>query len=613
MLKSVRLSLSFLTRRQQVTYISLVALKALTGILDVAGIALIGLIASIAVTQVNPTSASSKPTVILGITLPKIDGQGLLILVLCVLAVFILKAAAAITLSWRLTSTIANIEGENAGKIANYLLRGSLDFVKGYSKAEFQYAMTGSTTYAFTGLLNNIATLGSESFLLLVVGATFFVVNPIAAVFAIVYFAIVILIIQVFIGRSLKRAGQDAVEGTVLTTNAISDTMDTFREISVLAKQPLFIKRIYTSRLKVARSGAVMTFLSGMPRYVVETALMLGVVLFVGQQFLTGQLATGIVTIGVFLTGGVRMMASLLPLQSALGAMKHNAEQAELAQQLLLQIRAREAASAETPIESRDLSHVHVEGGKLGLPLVLDNVTYRYPGDEHDTLHSVSLSIEAGQHVAIIGPSGAGKTTMVDLILGLIPPTSGTVRIGGEEPTELRAFSPGIISYVPQKPGLVSGSIAENIALGIPEDEIDRELLDSVLHKAYLTDFMATLPEGVDTSVGKQVDSLSGGQIQRIGLARALYAQPRFLILDEATSGLDAGSEAFISESLRELQGHVTVVIIAHRLSTVQHSDMVHVVEAGKVTASDKFKALQKRVPMVAEYVKLMSFDSNEE
>jgi ATP-binding cassette subfamily C protein len=605
MLAAVRLSLSFLTRKQRFQYFALVVLRALTGLLDVVGIGLIGFIASAAVSQIG--SADGAPTKLLGFTIPHIDSLGLLWLVIIVLLVFVFKALIAIFLTWRLTSFIADVESKNASKIATHLLHGSLDSVKQYSKAEFQWAITGSTTYAFTGLLNNVATLGSEGFLLVVVAGTFFLVDPVAAIFALVYFSVIIVVIQVVIGRSLKRSGEDAVEGTVLTTNAISDTMDTFREISVLAKQQLFLDRIRQSRFRVARSGAVMTFLSGMPRYVVETALMLGVVIFVGQQFLSGQLATGIATIGVFLTGGVRIMASLLPLQSAVGSIKQNMEQARLAQGLLVKARdeAAETAATDAGSDPVRLPSPEVEG----LPIRIEGANYRFPGDTHDTLHEITLDVIAGQHVAIIGPSGAGKTTMVDLILGLVRPDSGTVRIGGVEPTDLRKLAPGMISYVPQKPGLVSGTIAENIALGIDPQLIDRHLLLKVISAAYLDDFIESLPEGVDTSVGKQVDALSGGQIQRIGLARALYTQPKLLILDEATSGLDAGSEAFVSESLRELRGDVTVIIIAHRLSTVQHSDVVHVMENGRITASDNFKALQATVPMVAEYVRLMSFD----
>jgi ATP-binding cassette, subfamily B, bacterial PglK len=606
MFASVRLSLSFLTGKQRIQYFALVILKALTGLFDIVGIALIGVIAGVAVTQLNSTSSGAGTTKILGFTIPRIDGQALVWLVIFVLLVFVLKAVIAISLTWRLTAFVAAVESENARRIANYLLRGSLASVKKYSTSEFQYAITGSTTYAFTGLLNNLATFVSEGFLLLVVSATFFFVNPIAAIFALAYFSVVILIIQVFIGGQLKRAGKGAVEGTLLALSTISDTLDSFREVSVLAKQDLFIDRIYSARRQVARSNAVMTFLSGMPRYVVETALMLGVVIFVGQQFLTGQLSTGIVTIGVFLTGGVRIMASLLPLQSAIGAMKPNVEQAALAQSFLTEIVANQTVVADSP---GPLSEEHTAVGGGGLPIHIEKASYRYPGNSVGTLHDISLEVPGGQQVAIIGPSGAGKTTLVDMILGLIHPDSGQVRIGGIEPNVLRKLAPGAVSYVPQKPGIVSGSIAENVALGILEEDIDYELLDDVLKAAFLEDFIATLPEGVHASVGMQSDALSGGQIQRIGLARALYARPRLLILDEATSGLDASSESFISRSLHSLHGSVTVVIIAHRLSTVQHSDMVHVVEDGQITASDKFKALQTTVPLVAEYVRLMSFN----
>jgi ATP-binding cassette, subfamily B, bacterial PglK len=242
------------------------------------------------------------------------------------------------------------------------------------------------------------------------------------------------------------------------------------------------------------------------------------------------------------------------------------------------------------------------------VPLVIKGVTFRYATSSSDALREVSMRLEPGSYAALIGPSGAGKTTLVDLILGLVEPGTGTVRIDGERPDDLRDKLPGIISYVPQKPGMVSGSIADNIALGIPPEDVDSALLQKVVDQAYLRDFIDSLPDGIDTSVGKQVDSLSGGQIQRIGLARALYAQPRLLILDEATSGLDAGSEAFIVKTLRDLHGEVTVLVIAHRLSAVQHADNVYVMEKGRITASGGFSTLRATVPMVEEYVQLMSF-----
>ncbi len=607
MIAAARLALGLLTIRQRVQYVSFVVLRALTGFLDVLGIFLIGFIASVGATQFGEDGASGKPSTILGIEIPPLDEGQLLLIVVGVLVVFVGKALLAIGLTRLMTQFIARIETENATKISEMLLRGSLDDVKRYSKAQLQYAVTSSASSLFTGILNNVATLVSEGFLLVVIVASFFIVNPLAAVFTLLYFAIIVVVIQVVIGGSIRRAGKESAIGSVDTINALSDSLDSFREISVLGKQRLFLEKLEVSRGRLSRSAAMFAFLGGMPRYVVETALILGVVIFVGQQFLAGELASGIVTIGVFLTGGVRIMASLLPLQAAVSAITQNAQQAAIAVELLRL--ATSPAVRESMQKTGDISLVPRDAP---LAVHIDAVRFRYPGDTADTLHDIKVDFAPGQYVAIIGPSGAGKTTLVDLILGLIRPDTGTVEIGGMSPVVLRALAPGLVSYVPQKPGMVSGTIAENIALGVRPSEIDHELLERAISAAYLTDFIASLPDGVDTSVGAQVDALSGGQIQRIGLARALYAQPRFLILDEATSGLDAGSEAFVAQSLRHLHGDVTVVVIAHRLSTVQHADVVHVMQEGRIAASGDFKTLRKTVPMVAEYVKLMSFEGSE-
>lgn len=601
MYAAARLSLSFMTRQERAKYFTLIALRAIAAFLDVFGILLIGLIASVAAQQLEPEGTTTEPTVVLGFEIPRLDTQGLLLLVIFVLAVFIIKAVIAITLVRVLSRFIAVVEVRNARSIADFLLRGSLGNAKKFSKAEFQYAITVSSNWAFTGILNNVANIISETFLLVIIAIAFIAINPVAALFAFLYFAGVMVLMQYFIGRSLKKAGEDAAQGNVEANNAVSDTLDTFREISVLAKQDLFVDRINNSRFRLASSGATVAFLGGMPRYIIETALILGVVMLVGQQLLTGQLASGLATLGVFLTGGVRIMASLLPLQTAFAALKVNAEQSKLAHRLLGQVR-------DFVPEKIDPGAASAVDTEVGLPVSVTKAHFRFDGDSHDTIKGVSLEIPAGQYAAIIGPSGAGKTTLVDLMLGLVRPSRGDVRIGTLEPNVLRTLAPGLVSYVPQKPGLVSGSIAENIALGVHPDHIDYDLVRESVDAAFLTDFIDTLPDGLHTSVGKQVDSLSGGQIQRIGLARALYARPRLLILDEATSGLDAGSEAFIGQSLEKLHGKVTVIVIAHRLSTVQHADNVHVLENGKITASGDFKTVQATVPMVAEYVKLMSF-----
>jgi len=596
-IQAARQAMSLLTTRERMIYGIIVAARALVGFLDVFGIFLIGVVAALGVTQLAPDEGAPS---FLGFQLPDLDEAGLFWLVVFVLAVFAVKAIIAIALSRLLTAFIARIEARAADRLAARLLGGDLENVRRMSKADFQFALTESTKWTFTGVLNNIASIFVEGFLLLLVAVAFIVVDPVVALFALAYFALIVIGMQAGIARILKRAGEDAVASTVETLGSISDTIDTFREISVLGRHQLYLERLSTSRFKLARSGATLAFLGGVPRYVVETALILGVVLFVGQQLLASQLAEGLATLGVFLGGAVRIMGAILPLQTAAAALKVNAEQSARARALLLEAAAH-PATASTAVAAR------APEGPLGVSL--DDVTYRYPGEQNPALKGVSLDIAPGSFVALVGPSGAGKSTLAEVVLGLAQPTSGTVRIGGVAPLALRAGSPGAVSYVPQRPGMVSGSIAENVALGIEPERIDRDRVQEVLRFAHLEQFVAGLPDGIDTTVGKQADAFSGGQIQRIGLARALYAQPRLLVLDEATSALDAGTEAVISESLQKLRGDTTLVVIAHRLSTVQHADVVFVIEEGEIAASGDFPTVRRTVPMVAEYVKLMSFD----
>jgi ATP-binding cassette, subfamily B, bacterial PglK len=596
---AARSALSFMTARERIMYVVIVAARALVGLLDVIGILLVGLIAALGAAQFAGAGAGSQ---FLGITLPHLEGTDLLWLVVVVLFVFVFKAVVAISLSRGLTAFVARVESRNAKLLTAHLLGGTLENVRRMSKADFQFAITDSTKWTFTGLLNNVASIVVEGFLLLLVAAAFIVVDPIVALFALGYFAVIVIGMQAGIARILKRAGEDAAASTIETVGSVSDTIDTFREIAVLGRSQLYLDRLDSSRTRLARSGATLAFLGGMPRYVVETALILGVVVFVGQQLLTGQLTEGLATLGVFLGGAVRIMGAILPLQTAAAALKVNVEQSSRARALLIEAYRDLAPATVATAASGERAE-----GPLGVHI--SDLVYRYPGEGAPALDGVSLDIDAGRFVAIVGPSGAGKSTLVEVILGLALPTSGEVSVGSRSPIELRAESPGAVSYVPQRPGMVSGTIAENVALGVRPGEIDRERVHEVLRFAQLEDFIATLPDGIDSTVGKQADAFSGGQIQRIGLARALYVAPSLLVLDEATSGLDAGTEAVISESLQKLRGSTTLVVIAHRLSTVQHADTVFVIENGTLTASGDFPTVRRTVPMIAEYVKLMSFD----
>jgi ATP-binding cassette subfamily C protein len=341
-----------------------------------------------------------------------------------------------------------------------------------------------------------------------------------------------------------------------------------------------------------------------MPRYIVETALMIAVALFVLWQAATGDLVKAAGTLGVFLSGGLRLTASLLPLQSAFLTIKQSIPVAAEALKFLSPNYSSEVVSLDKNSQSVEVSRaVRVELRKVG---------FQYPESLRPALTDIDLEINPGQQIALVGPSGSGKSTLADLILGLLKPTSGSLLIDGQNPKNVIANHPGRMCYVPQRPGMISGTVSENIALGVPHEEVDLQRLEWAIESAHLKQVLAELPDGVQTNLGKRKDELSGGQLQRIGLARALYSGPGLLVMDEATSALDAESENEINKALDEMRGLVTVVLIAHRLNTVQRSDSVFLVQHGRITASGTFPELLKTNETVQNLAKLMSIDSVE-
>ena len=221
-------------------------------------------------------------------------------------------------------------------------------------------------------------------------------------------------------------------------------------------------------------------------------------------------------------------------------------------------------------------------------------------------LAAVSLNVPAGSSLAIVGPTGAGKSTLADLILGVLIPDSGVTLIGGFAPAEAIRKSPGAVGYVPQDVAMVNGTVRENVALGFPVEIIDDEWVWDALRRAHLGKFLRDSREGIDTLIGEHGIKLSGGQRQRLGIARALYTRPKLLVLDEATSALDAETEKAIAQTLKELEGTVTTVTIAHRLATIRHCDLVVYLEGGRVQAQGSFNEVRAMAPQFDRQAQLL-------
>lgn len=605
LLTIVGVSWSLLTKSEKVFFaIRALARIALNG-LDIVAVGLMGVLGAI-----TATGLSGQNFEIFGFALPQPTAGNVILLVGLVAGLFILKGGLGILFTRWTAVFLAQVEIKNSAKVARYLFSGSLQRLREYSRAEIGFLVDRSTNATFSGVLGAMTTLVIEATLFLSIFVVFIAVDPLAALVIALYFAVLVYLLQLATAKRYFSSGRNIQRGAVDTGDSILEMVDGFREIAVLSKQNYFLTRFIEAKKLTARTGVTLQILKSLPRYIAEAGLIVGALGFVVWQLSRGSLGEGLLALGIFLAGSFRMMGTILPLQQVWNELRVMQKWVTMAQGVLVKLRDTPElldASIYTP------THIDPENSsrekREGIEVELDRVSFHHRGASRPTIDSVSLVAPAGSFIAIVGPSGAGKTTLVDLILGLYAPDSGSVSVDGIDPEMLRETRPGLLSYVPQKPGLVAGSIAHNVALGVHPSEWDEEAIWSALEGAQLAEHVRSLGDTIHSTLGSHSDALSGGQIQRLGLARALYSKPHLIVLDEATSGLDAATEASIATAIRDLGKETTVIVIAHRLSTIQHADQVLVMDEGRILDSGTFKEVRKRVPMIEEYVKLMSFD----
>ena len=576
-------------------------------VFDLVGILAIGFVVTSTAVFLTEGSSPDRVLEFMGFKIPAITAQTLPLAAGAILAIFLLKAFLSILITKRVAFFVATIEARSARYIAEKVFGGDLDDARLISREETAYAIQAGSPAAFNVVLNAAATVFAEATLFILICLGFLIIDPLATFAAVLYFAVVALLIQYFIGTLMKRSGVLAVQGTVKANTAVGDLISVFRELSVLGLRHKYIDRIYSARVEAAESEATRTYLNGMPRYIVEASLLLGVAAFVLVQTSTGDVVASATTVGVFLSGGFRLTAAILPLQAALLHISGILPTASKAHELLSGYKANSNNQENAKPKSKP---TQIKPSPTPLGVTFEKVSFQYANSEGPAINNATFTIGAGEQVALVGPSGAGKSTIADLICGVLAPSNGTIEVSQQDLSS-NPESGNSVSYVPQKPGVVSGTVADNVALGFGSGEFDETLVWEALESANLKQVIKALPNGIFTDLGKFQDGLSGGQIQRLGLARALYSMPGLLVMDEATSALDAESEAEIAKALNQMRGKVTVVLIAHRLNTVQHADKVFLIDQGKVLDEGTFKELLGRNPSLERLVQLMKVDED--
>jgi ATP-binding cassette, subfamily B, bacterial PglK len=515
------------------------------------------------------------------------------ILALCVLVAFVLKTVITLGIKWWSYGALAESEARTSIRLFDSYLFAPYSFHAQRSSAEALRNLTESVPITYQQALTGVVGVVSEGTVVILITLLVVVAAPVAALGLMAYFLVVGLVYGRVVLRRTPRLGQRyqtvAAEGLTVMTQSFG----AIKQIIAANKQPTFAERFLKNRKLMAVIRQKVQFVGEVPRLYLELAFVVGVVLLTLTivQLENTDRALGILVL--FFAAGLRLLPALNRLFNAVTSMRVGraalSSVADINRELRTATREREDRSVAPQMTG---------------PIRLNDVTFSYPAAHRPALNQVSIDIQRGSTVGVVGPSGAGKSTLVDLMLALHQPTAGQLLVGDADIDAHPEAWRDRVGLVPQDVYLLDAPLRENIAFGDPPDEIDDGLVAQVVAEAELTELIASLPEGLNTSVGERGVRLSGGQKQRVGIARALYRRPELLLLDEATSALDTITEQRITKTIESLHGHATIVIVAHRLSTVRYCDQIVFLVGGHVKARGTFEELILQEPQFAELVR---------
>ena len=434
---------------------------------------------------------------------------------------------------------------------------------------------------------------------IMIIGLAF--ISPFTTISMIFIFALVGIFLHKFMDVRAGLLGQKNYKTSIEANEKISEALLLFRELAVRNRRNYYARQIASLRLSQAATRAELSFMPYLSKYVIETSVVVGALVIGLSQFFMGDTVQAVVTLAIFLAAGSRLAPAVLRVQQGSITIRAALAQAEPTLNLI------ETLSKSMPLEDvkDEIDLVH---SGFDPRIEFQNVNLTYPGNPGSALSEISLSLSAGTFAAIVGPSGAGKTSLIDLMLGLLKPDTGSVLISGSSPASAISSWPGAIAYVPQDIMITSGTIRENISLGFPAHVAKDELIYSSVKVSQLDDLISGLEHGIDTHVGESGSKLSGGERQRLGVARAMFTKPRLLVLDEATSALDSETEYSLSKAINSLRGETTIVMIAHRLSTIRDADLVVYMDSGKILAAGSFSEVRSIVSEFDQQATRMGF-----
>lgn len=585
--------------RQKIVLV--IILQIFLGIIDLIGVAIVGILGALAVTGVQSGQTGSRVEWALEILQLKDFSFQSQVGILGVLATVLLVGRTILSAFFvrKTYYFLARRGAKISAHLISKVLSQSLVSMNLRTNQETLYGITTGVSKITTGILGTTVSLVSDGSLLIVMTIGLLIVDPLMAGSTLLTFSMVGVLLFKLMHKRARILGSENAELSIKSNEKILEVLSSYRESVVRNRRTYYSREIGELRYDLANTDAELSFMPNVSKYVIESTMVLGALLISAAQFATQDASRAVATLVVFMAAGSRIAPAVLRFQQ--GALLIRSSLGSASPTLDLIEEMQHIQVLDTRVDKLDLEHKGFSPN-----LEMSAVSFTYPNSKSMAIDKVTISARVGTSIALVGSSGAGKTTLVDVLLGVLNPSSGTTLISGLPPIEAVSKWPGAIAYVPQDIFISNGTIRENVSLGYPAHEATDDLVLDALKVAQLDSFVASLPLGLDTPVGDRGARLSGGQRQRLGIARAMFTKPQLLVLDEATSALDGVTEASISESINVLKGRVTLVLIAHRLATVLNADKIVYLSEGRVMSVGTFDEVRSAVPDFDVQAKLM-------
>ena len=580
--------LMLLGKKDQLKLFLVLMANIFLAFLDLIGVALIGITTAILIRGLQGLTTGDQVSRFLELlNLNGISQRNLLILLSCTAVFFfVIKTVMSVFFLRRTLRYMSIRNAQISSSLVSKMLNRPVEKIFSKSIQRQIYSVTVGVDRLVGAAVTSLVVIASDLSLLLVMLVGLMLVDPITSIVTFLIFTGIGFLLYFLLHKRVVVLNSEFTHESIYFNQKVSEGINSFRDLFIKGGREFYVNEIRKTKMKLASYDAEIKFIPNISKYTLEISVIFGIAVIAGIQFYLFDSNRAIAVISVFLAATTRIAPAIVRLQQNIILVKSNLSAAKPTFELIEGLNdVKELEKTETLITTnhKDFS-----------PIVkLKNLKFTYSDAINETIQGISLVVNEGKFIAFVGPSGGGKSTLVDLVLGLLAPSYGSITISGLTPVDAIKKWPGSIGYVPQDVFIENSTVKENICLGFNPELVQNDLVWQALELADLSDFVKGLEGQLSYRISDAGKNLSGGQRQRLGIARALLTKPKIVIFDEATSALDAETENRVSESILKLTGECTVIFIAHRLSVVRSADMIYYIDKGCIVNQGTFEELR--------------------